>query len=195
MASATHAQLTTLIISPSDLKKARRELETLDDFLHQAGLRASGSTGKPVKLPQTSRLIEELVSEANANLLRAPDRAALLKYLTTLIEKAPVLHISFASEPSAPFMGKLIVWLRGNIHPQVLVHVGLQPSVVAGCIVRTANKQFDMSLKQAFEDQRQVLIDDLRVDPSKVTAKEAAEIEAETLKAVQAAAVAKEQSA
>lgn len=159
MASAAHSQLSTLITSPSDLKRARRELETVDDFLHQAGLRTGG---KVVKMPQTSRVLDELVSQTNANLLKASDRAQLMKYLNDLNEKAPVLHMSFASEPSAAFLNKLTVWLRGNIHPQIMVSVGLQPSIAAGCVVRTANKQYDFSLTKAFEAQRGILVDDLK---------------------------------
>jgi F0F1-type ATP synthase delta subunit len=155
MASASHTPLTTLIISPSDLKRARREVETVDDFLHQAGLRQGG---KSVKMPQTSRLVEGLVSDSGTNLLQNTDRAQLISYLSDLVDHAPVLHFSFASEPSAAFMVKLIVWLRTNIHPQVLVHLGLQPSIAAGCVVRTANKQFDFSLTQAFEKQRELLV-------------------------------------
>ncbi len=153
--SAAHTLLTTLIVSPSDLKHVRRDLEALDDTLRQAGLRQGG---KAVALPQPSRFINALAEESKANLLRAGDRQQLLQYLSTLVEKAPVLHISFASEPSAAFMNKLIIWLRSNIHPQLLVHLGLQPSIAAGCIVRTPNKQFDFSLAQAFEKQRELLV-------------------------------------
>lgn len=156
---ASRIALTTLIVSPSDLKKARRELEALDESLHQAGLR---SGGKPTKMPETSRLIDELASETNANLLQSGHRTQLLKYVSDLITGAPVLHFSFASEPSAAFMTKLIIWLRTNIHPQVLVQLGLQPAIAAGCIVRTANKQFDFSLTQAFENQQGLLIDSIR---------------------------------
>ncbi len=59
-------------------------------------------------------------------------------------------------------MTKLVVWLRANIHPQILVHLGLQPSIAAGCVVRTANKQFDFSLSEAFEKQRELLIASLK---------------------------------
>ncbi len=159
---ASRLPLTSLIVSPSDLKRARRELESVDDFLHQAGLRQGG---KVVKLPQTSRLMNELVSQAGVNLLHAPERARLLQELSDLVEQAPVLHFSFASEPSRAFMTKLTDRLRINIHPQVLVHLGLQPSIAAGCIVRTKNRQFDFSLTQAFERQREQFVDSLKGRP------------------------------
>lgn len=154
MASTSKA-LTNLLISPSDLKRARRELDDIDDFLHQSSLRQGG---KAVKLPTTSRVIEALASDNNLNLLKKTERDQLKKFLTLLIQKAPVLHISFASEPSGAFLSKLIMWLRANIHPQVMVSVGLQPSIAAGCIVRTANKQFDFSLRASFDKQTEVFV-------------------------------------
>lgn len=180
MASSVHAQLSTLITSPSDLKRARRELETVDDFLHQAGLRTGG---KVVKLPQTSHVLDELVSETNANLLKATDRAQLIKYLNDLAEKAPVLHMSFASEPSVAFMNKLTVWLRGNIHPQVMVSVGLQPSIAAGCVLRTANKQYDFSLTKSFDEQRGLLVSGLK-EVTQATPSETKKIEIQVMKEI-----------
>lgn len=153
------ATLNPLLVSPTDLKRARRELETLDDFLHQAGLRQGG---KSVKMPATSRIITELAEESGLNLLKKSERDRLLKFLTLLIEKAPVLHMSFASEPSPAFLAKLIAWLRANIHPQVVVSIGLQPSVAAGCMVRTANRQLDLSLRGALEKQTESFISSLR---------------------------------
>jgi hypothetical protein len=158
-AASSTAALTPLLVSPSDLKRARREVEGLDEFLHQAGLRQGG---KAVKMPPTSRVILEMAEESKLNLLKKTDRERLLKYLTLLSEKAPVLHMSFASEPTAAFLNKLIVWLRDNIHPQVVVSVGLQPSIAAGCLVRTANRQFDFSLRHSLEQQTAVFVDSLK---------------------------------
>ena len=182
MASTGPIQLTTMIVSPSDLKRARREVESIDDAMHQAGLRsqATGTADTTAgKLLPSSRLIDELSSETHLDVAKAAERAQLLKYLTDLVEHAPVLHFSFASEPSAAFMNKLIIWLRTNIHPQVLVHLGLQPSVVAGCVMRTANRQFDFSLNSAFEAQRDLLINSL----TEVTIATATSVEAKKVAA------------
>jgi F0F1-type ATP synthase delta subunit len=156
MASAI---LTYLIASPSDLRRARRELEALDEFLHQSALREGG---KVVKLPNISRALEDLASDSGLNLLKKTDRDRLEKFITLLTQKAPVLHISFASEPSAKSLAKLMAWLRDNIHPQVLVAVGIQPSIAAGCLVRTPNRQFDFSMRQALDYQTAAFISNLR---------------------------------
>lgn len=154
-----NAVLTSLIVSPGDLKRVRRELETVDEFLRQANLRQGGRT---VQLPPTSRMLQTLVEDNKLNLLKVTDRERLKKYLTLLIGKAPVLHMSFASEPSAAFMSKIVVWIRDSIHPQAVINIGLQPSITAGCVLRTANKQFDFSLRQSFEDKRSLLAEALK---------------------------------
>lgn len=175
MASAV---LTPLIASPSDLRRARRELEALDEFLRQSSLRQGG---KEVKLPTISRVIEELAADSDLNMLKKTDRDRLMKFITLLTQKAPVIHMTFASEPSARAMAKLMTWLRENVHPQVVVSVGIQPSIAAGCIVRTANRQFDFTLRQSLDNQTEKFITNLRSgDPTLTPAPASAPAEAAT---------------
>lgn len=148
-----NAQLTPLIASVSDLRRVRRELEALDEFLHESALRQGG---KEVKLPATSRLLEDVAADSGLNLLKKTDRDRLRKFLTLLIQKAPVIHMSFATEPSSKALAKLVSWLRENIHPQVVVSVGVQPSIAAGCVVRTSNRQYDFSLRRALDMKTEI---------------------------------------
>lgn len=149
-------QLPVQVISPTDLSQLLRELETIDDFLRQAAIRTPG-VGSP--LPRSSKLLEELASINKFNFLQAADRQAAKQFLTILKAHAPTVHISFASNPSASFITKLVTWLRSNIHPQLMVRVGLEPAIAAGCILRTTNRQFDFSLRQNFAQQQDVLLD------------------------------------
>lgn len=147
------AQLTPLIATLSDLRRVRRELEELDEYLHAAALRQGG---KEVKLLSTSRLLEDVAADSGLNLLKKTDRDRLKKFLTLLIQKAPVIHMSFASEPSAKAMAKIVSWLRTNIHPQVIVSIGIQPSIAAGCIVRTPNRQYDFSFRRSLDMKTEI---------------------------------------
>lgn len=156
---ASSGVLTSYITSPGDLKRTRRELEMLDDFLSQSSLRTGG---KAVKLPAISRLLEDIAQDSDINLLKGTDRDRLMKFLALLIKNAPVLHLTLASEPSAQALGKLLVWLRANIHPQVLVSIGVQPAIAAGCVVRTANREFDFSLRESLAAQQALLIKNIR---------------------------------
>ncbi len=139
--------LPVLVASPVDVGRLLRELEAIDETLTQLGIRQPGSE---VKMPKTSLLMDQLISLNKLNLLQVDDRKQLANFLKTVRQQAPVLHISFSADPSIAVIEKLMVWLRREIHPLVLVTIGLQPNIGAGCIVRTTNKMFDLSLRQDF---------------------------------------------
>ena len=67
------------------------------------------------------------------------------------------MHISFSADPSPLFTQKLITWLRAELHPLVLIQIGIQPNMGAGCVVRTTNKYFDFSLRSRFKEKGAVL--------------------------------------
>jgi hypothetical protein len=148
-------KLPSRISGSSDLAKTQRELEKVDDFLYQTRLRMPG---RPVTLPKSSKMLDELVEVNSLSLLEEADRKKLLDELDKLSAHSPVMHISFASEPSNAFLEKIVGWSRENIDPFVLVNVGLQPSVIVGCEVRTTNKVFDLSLRNKFEQMHDVLV-------------------------------------
>lgn len=145
-----------LIASPADVSRLRRELEALDEHLRQAALREAGEGS--LKLPRTSRLLDELASSNQLNLLETATRQNLAGFLADIAQNAPVVTISFASDPSSAFLAKIVHWFRENVHPSVLVRVGLQPNIAAGCVVRTTNRYFDLSLRQHFQQNRQHLL-------------------------------------
>lgn len=148
-------KLSKKIVSSSDMIKAVRELEDIDDFLHQSKLRKPGTNVKP---PKSSKTLQDLAELNQISLLDEAKRKRLIEVLNLLEKKAPVIHISFAAEASAVFMHKITEWIRQNTHPYALVNVGLQPSVIVGCEVRTTNKIFDMSLRSKFESTKDILV-------------------------------------
>jgi hypothetical protein len=153
--TAKPLMLPTCVVAPADMLRLVRELTVLDEFLRQAALRKGGSA---VKLPATSRNLDAIITVYEVNLLQASDRTKLLRVLDHIRLTSPQIHISLAADPSAAFTDKITSWLRQNVHPQLLVKIGLEPSIGAGCIVRTTNKQFDFSLRQRFVDSRKLLI-------------------------------------
>jgi F0F1-type ATP synthase delta subunit len=156
--SQRQLQLPTLIASSEDLGRLIHELALINEALLQLSLRAGGTT---VKMPKTSRLMDHLVQLNGLNLLQPADRESLMQYFVALRTTAPILHISFSADPSPAFIEKLIVWLRREIHPEVFLTVGLQPSIGAGCILRTTNRYFDPSLRQDFANKRALLLNAL----------------------------------
>jgi hypothetical protein len=146
------------VVSRIDVGRLLREIEALDSFLTQASVREPGTN---VKLPKTSRLMDEVIQMNKLNVIVEADRRRLLTMMMVVQKKAPVLHFSFSADPSPLFIKRLMTWLRQEIHPMVLIHIGLQPNIGAGCVVRTTNKYFDFSLREHFKNQRELLIKNL----------------------------------
>jgi hypothetical protein len=143
------------IISQMDVARILREINSLNDFFVQTKARQSGT---PMKLPKITMLIDQIARENNCNLLEEKDRQTLAAALDQILGKAPLMHISFAAEPSPKALEKILVWFRLNIHPYALLQVGLQPTIAAGCVLRTSNKVFDMSLREHLNQQQKFLV-------------------------------------
>lgn len=158
--NAEAMQLPAILIGRSDALHLRREFEALQEYLHQAALRKEDPS--KLQLPKTSRLLSEFAEINKLDLLHKADHDRAMGILVQLTDSAPQMHVSFSAEPSSAFLAKLTLWLRQNIDPLVLVNVGLQPNIGAGCIVRTKNKQFDLSLSKHFKDQRKLLAEELK---------------------------------
>jgi F0F1-type ATP synthase delta subunit len=105
-----------------------------------------------------SEVLQSLAAENTYNLDQPADRQRLASELMAVSQSAPIVHISLAADPPMSFVVAITSWLRANVHPLVLVRIGLQPSIAAGCIVRTTNKVFDMSLRHRFEQNTNKLI-------------------------------------
>ncbi len=149
------------VISPADVSRLSRELESLEDFMEQSAIRTKGVG---LKLPASSKLLDELAASNSFNFLHIQDRKLAKEFLGTLTKTAPVIHLSFASDPSAAFLSKLVSRLRDIIHPQLLVRTGLEPSIAAGCILRTNNRQFDFSLRTTLYAKSDLLMKALKLN-------------------------------
>lgn len=148
-------KLSTKVVSQADINRLLRELDYLDAFLLSSAARTPGT---PVTPPKITFMLEQVARDNNYNLLEAPNRQELKTRLQNILNVTPVLHISFASEPSARITDTILSWLRSNIHPHLLVVIGLQPTIAAGCVIRTGNRIFDMSLRTYLQKQENYLV-------------------------------------
>ena len=156
--------LPSLVLSPADLSRLRREVKSLDNYLEAQKVR---EPGVPVdRLPKVSRLLNDLAEGNKLNLLHETVRQELTVQLDDLLAHAPIVHLSFAADPSAASLQEIVVWLRQNIRADVLIRVGLQPNIAAGCVMRTTNRYFDFSLRHYLSTHRQYLLEAL-APPSK----------------------------
>lgn len=154
------------IVTTNDVGHLAKEAEAVNDFLYQAAIRQPGSS---LQLPKASKLFNEIVELNKLNMLHESDRKVLNQFLQALKNSAPVIHISFNTDPSPVFLNRLIAWIRQQMHPFVLLQVGLYPNIGAGCALRTTNKYYDFSLRTNFEKQRELLISKLRGSDVKET--------------------------
>ena len=142
------------VVSNADVMRLKREVSGLNDYFTSAAARSAGVPAQP---PRLSRQLDQLVRENQVNLMDNSARTKLHDDLKALELQAPMLHISFASEPSAQVVEKILSWLRSNIDPYVLLRVGLQPTIAAGCVLRTPNKIIDMSMRSSLITQEPYL--------------------------------------
>ncbi|HSX47846.1 MAG TPA: hypothetical protein VLF63_03660 [Patescibacteria group bacterium] len=147
--------LPPFITGSIDINRLLREAINIDDNLHQLQLRESGSQ---VKLAKTSMLMDKLVDNYKLNLLKSEDRQKLITFLQKIKNDAPKVHMSFSSDPTPSFLEQIVSWLRNNVHQEVLLSVGLQPTIGAGCILRTTNKYFDFSLIENLKKNNKMLL-------------------------------------
>ncbi len=139
----------------ADVSRLVREVEDLIASEHGDKLRSGEAS------LQMSRLLQ-MVSDANVGDDGPPTLQSLKQALTSVYQKAPVVHLSFAADPSPEFLERMVGWFRKEVNSYVLLQIGLQPSIAAGCIIRTPSKYFDLTMRKRFSEKRSVLIEQLR---------------------------------
>ncbi len=159
-AATTAAEIISLpptLISRVDAIRLGREVEAIGHFYEQQA--HHHTKGEPTRL---SPILEAITAGNQLNLAQKADRTRLQEFLDDLKKEAPTLHMSFAAEPSGAFTAKLITWLRDEIHPLMLLDIGLQPTIAAGCIIRTESKYIDCSIRQNLVQSKPKLLELMR---------------------------------
>jgi F0F1-type ATP synthase delta subunit len=133
------------IVGRHDIVRLLRELDALNTYLQQLQIK---EPNKPIELPKVSRILDGFADANKLSLTDEKAREALMKKLEKVKNEAPVMHISFATDPSAAFVEQVLTWFRRNIDEHTLFVIGLQPSITAGFTLRTENKYFDFSMRE-----------------------------------------------
>lgn len=152
--AAPRFKLPPSVTGPVEVGRLLRELEAVDEAVLQDSLRKN----KTVKIAPTSQQLDATLELNKYDLAVKADRQRMLKYLQAIKQKAPVVHMSFAADPSAEFTERIVDWFRSEIHPFTLLTLGLQPNIGVGCTLRTINKFFDMSIRENLLSKKEVLI-------------------------------------
>lgn len=156
MAHSTPAKANVFILPPQvtgrrDINRLLRELEALEEALIVKATKDS-------LLPKVTSLLNQTALANGYKLLEQTHRRHIVDQLTKIRDHAPTVHISFAAEPSPKVAETILSWLRSNVHRYALLQIGLQPAIAAGCVLRTPNKIFDMSLGATLQKQTPYLL-------------------------------------
>lgn len=164
VAPTTYADFTIppSVVSRIDLSRLVSEVERVDGELTAEAVRAGEKTVTSSGVGVSSALTDFL-SQNNLSLNDSTARSSLIKQLRLLKNKAPVIHMTFASTADQESLQELVAWVRSEVHQQAVISVGLQPDLVAGVYVRTPNHVHDLTLKAKLEGQRELLLKELEV--------------------------------
>lgn len=148
------------VVTKVDIARLLSEAETLDNDLTTAAIRTrTGASASPPPI-----ISEQLTDFLTANQLKIDDdqqRQQLIAALRQLKSAVPTVHLTFASVADQTSLQQIVTWLRQSIHPQAVMTVGLQPSLIGGVYVRTANQVFDLSVRAQLANHRGALVKEL----------------------------------
>lgn len=147
------------IITKQDLIKIHRELRGYMDKINQSILRHK-------KADDTPLISDKLLDIAQINQINLQDDSScnyLLDQLDALMKNSPIIHVSFPSEPPQDLVKSLIKWFRKEVNQNIFFVIGLQPSITAGIIIRTKNKQFDFSLRSSLAKKEPTLLEAIKI--------------------------------
>ena len=136
------------------LSRMIRELESLDNDFETQKARDRDSKAK---IPTMSQTLADCVELNKVDILSGHSRMQLKKAMNLAKDKAPTIHFTFASEADPRSLQQLAAYVRKEIHPQALLSIGLQPSLVGGVYIRTPNQVHDFSLKALLRGKRNVI--------------------------------------
>lgn len=147
--------LPSALIGRADVSRLLREIEEVDYALETQTIR---TPEKPLTIPAMSRALQEILTLNNIEVTNLDERKRMLDALRDAKDRAPNVQITFAVDPEPAITSQLVTWIRNNLHPRALVTVGLQPSIIGGCVVRTPDHIYDFSLRKRFKDEQTNLI-------------------------------------
>lgn len=157
---------TSFVIPPSvvsrvDVARLLSEAERVDNELTTAIVRAKAGAEQYIQPVLSQQLIDFLTTN-NISLEKSTDRSELIKQLRLLKNEIPIVHMTFATTADSESLSSLAAWLRKQVHPQAVIAVGIQPDLVGGVHLRTANHVYDFSIRKLLEGKRDLITEGLR---------------------------------
>lgn len=155
-------KLPNLIVTKTDLRRVKREILALDQYFLSYFNKGANKEAQ-VSVPKMSVSLASFISENKLNVEDEIVRKTAIEFISFLTDDAPEMHISFASDPPASVLDRLITWIRNEIHPQLVLNIGVRPAIVGGCVIRTKAEIFDFSFAKGIEENSAELAETLRL--------------------------------
>lgn len=156
----TQFTLPPSIVTRVDVSRLVAELERLDSDLVTRDVHIK------IDQPVTEQLTfsEQLSDFFAANSIEIGDsvqRGELIRQVRRLKDMAPIVHVTFAIPADIDSLRQLVSWLRQSVHPQSIMMVGLQPSLIGGVYVRTPNHVHDFSMRAKLAGHRHLITEEV----------------------------------
>ncbi len=148
------------LVTKIDISRVVTELEWADNELTSMTIRKKTGVKKQVE-PVLSEQASEFLDVNTLDFGDAKVRAALIKQLHLLKNNVPTIHLTFAVPADGASLEKLAGWVRTAVHPQAVIEVGLQPALIGGVYVRTANHVHDWSMRAKLAENRGLITKEL----------------------------------
>lgn len=149
-------KLPASLVKRSDLARVVREVETVDSDI--ASQKVRGGPKAQIHIPTMSQALSDFLDLNKLDIKDNQARMGLKEQLRALKDKAPIVHMTFATAADPASLEQLVTWLRANAHPQALLSIGLQPSLVGGVYLRTPNRAHDYSMRALMQDKRDIVV-------------------------------------
>lgn len=143
--SSTTFTLPSSVATKAQLLNLRKNIDDVLETMTQNRVRIHEQVQVEPSPPVSGALASLLASnklQPSAEVIRQ-----LQHWVESLLHHAPVVRLTFSSEPGPNELNRLIDWFRQESGKVVLLHIGIQPTVAAGVIVRTTSHRYDLSLR------------------------------------------------
>ena len=154
-------KLPAAVISKVDISHLMAEVERIDNVMTTDEVQNKDNPDAQKMQPTLSQPLSDFITQNNLSLDDSRNRTELIKELRLLKDKVPVIHMTFSVEADPESLQTLSAWLRESIHPQAVISVGMQPSLIAGVYLRTPNHVRDLSLRSLITGKHDDLVKEL----------------------------------
>lgn len=149
-------KLPNTVGSRRDIIHMQREIERLLEEHLQHDI-AKEQTGELRGVSKPTAMVRETL-RANDMKSDTQQLKELSQKLEAVMQRAPRIRIAFANEPDSNTYEKIVGWFRREIHPDVLLQIGVQPTIAGGCIVQAGQHRYDFSLRKRLLDKTNLFV-------------------------------------